>query len=431
MKRIIVSAGLLLAAACGGNTDRKAVLRQMEAEGLAECVASKYAALFTGSLRAGDGYDEVWIRDYNTFIELAMDYMPDSVIRGALNTFFAFQGEEGDIVDGYMEREKAEENTYDYRLAPSRPQFVAHKNTVETDQEASLVQAVCKYVRKSGNPAYLDEQVDGVAVKERLERALAYLRDRKTDARYGLLTGATTADWGDVQPEHGWGVAIDQNTHYSIDIYDNAMYLLAIDDYLELVPDGAHAGAWKALRERTAGNIRRHLWDAGRKKFIPHIYLDGSPFPADFDENAIFYHGGTAVAALAGLLSREELAEAYRRMEENRLAAQAQTIGLTMYPPYPEGFFLNPGMHPYGYQNGGDWSWFGARMVEALARYGFYREAYEALRPMLQRIVDNDGFFEWYRPDGTPQGSGTFRGEAGVIYRAIRSLQDECPMGQP
>ena len=82
-------------------------------------------------------------------------------------------------------------------------------------------------------------------------------------------------------------------------------------------------------------------------------------------------------------------------------------------------------------RNGGDWSRFGARMVEALARYGFYREAYEALRPMLQRIVDNDGFFEWDRPDGTPQGSGTFRGEAGVIYRAIRSLQGECPMGQP
>lgn len=50
---------------------------------------------------------------------------------------------------------------------------------------------------------------------------------------------------------------------------------------------------------------------------------------------------------------------------------------------------------------------------------------------MLQRIVDNDGFFEWYRPDGTPQGSETFRGEAGVIYRSIRSLQGECPMGQP
>lgn len=34
------------------------------------------------------------------------------------------------------------------------------------------------------------------------------------------------------------------------------------------------------------------------------------------------------------------------------------------FPPYPEGFFQNKGMYPYGYQNGGDWTWFGARMIQ-------------------------------------------------------------------
>ena len=38
-----------------------------------------------------------------------------------------------------------------------------------------------------------------------------------------------------------------------------------------------------------------------------------------------------------------------------------------MYPPYPEGFFKNPQMRsPYSYQNGGDWCWFGGRMIQAL-----------------------------------------------------------------
>lgn len=41
-------------------------------------------------LNAGDGYGEVWIRDYNTFIEVAMDVTNDSIIRNALNTFFHF-----------------------------------------------------------------------------------------------------------------------------------------------------------------------------------------------------------------------------------------------------------------------------------------------------------------------------------------------------
>lgn len=46
----------------------------------------------SGGFNAGDGYGEVWIRDYNTFIELAMEVMPDDAIRSNLNTFFHFQG---------------------------------------------------------------------------------------------------------------------------------------------------------------------------------------------------------------------------------------------------------------------------------------------------------------------------------------------------
>jgi len=55
-------------------------------------------------------------------------------------------------------------------------------------------------------------------------------------------------------------------------------------------------------------NIREHLWDKEKNKFIPHIYLDGSPFPDDFDEHAIHFHGGTAVAIEAGILYEEEIA---------------------------------------------------------------------------------------------------------------------------
>lgn len=86
-------------------------------------------------------------------------------------------------------------------------------------------------------------------------------------------------------------------------------------------------------------NIRKHLWDSQRQKFIPHIYLNGSPFPETFDENQVYYHGGTAVAILAGLLTKEEIAHANQRMLENVEKAHAQTIALTMYPTYPTGSF--------------------------------------------------------------------------------------------
>ena len=39
---------------------------------------------------AGDGYGEVWIRNYNTFIELSMEELPDSAVRHNLNVFGHF-----------------------------------------------------------------------------------------------------------------------------------------------------------------------------------------------------------------------------------------------------------------------------------------------------------------------------------------------------
>jgi len=86
---------------------------------------------------------EVWMRDLNTFIVPALDVTPQATIREALLVFFRFQGEDGNIIDGYVPRGK-EHVDYRFRTVPTLPQFKAHKNTVETDQESSLVQAVCR-----------------------------------------------------------------------------------------------------------------------------------------------------------------------------------------------------------------------------------------------------------------------------------------------
>ena len=380
-------------------------------------------AIVSGGFNAGDSYAEVWIRDYNTFIELSMEVLSDEDVRRNLNVFWGFQGDDGNIVDGFIEK-SSDLDGYDYISSDLEPSYLAHKNTVETDQEASLIQAVYKYVKVSGNMDYLQEVIHGRKVIDRMEDALRFLAENKTDAGYGLLTGATTVDWGDVQPEHEWGVAIDENTHYSIDIYDNAMYAIALTDFMELCDDPEKVQYWTSVREDLKNNVRKHLWDSERQKFIPHIYLDGSPFPKDFDENQIYYHGGTAVAVLAGFLTPEEVAHANQRMLENVRKAHAQTIGITVYPPYPHGYFKNAGLYPYGYQNGGDWTWFGARMIMGLIEYGFIEEAYLELQPMLERIVENQGFNEWYTPAGEPLGSGTFRGEAGVLYKCNKMLRE-------
>lgn len=428
MKKIIrlFSAALFITISLSGHAaenDNRAYVNKILSDKLMDKVDAMARKIVSTGFNAGDGYGEVWIRDYNTFIELSMEVTSDEAVRHNLSTFFHFQGPTGDIADGFIPIKHAN-GGYKYRLSKDEPRYGAHKNTVETDHETSLVQAIYKYVKKSGNYSYLKEKVAGKTVYDRMEWALEYLMNEKFNQQYGLIIGATTADWGDVQPEHIWGVEIDENTHYAIDIYDNAMLVLALNDFIDLSTDKAKIKRWTEVREELKKNIRKHLWDQERQKFIPHIYLNGSPFPENFDENKIYYHGGTAVAIEAGLLSKEEIAHANQRMLENVRKAHAQTIGLTMYPTYPAGAFKGVGMYPYGYQNGGDWTWFGARMIHALTQYGMIPEAYNELQPMLARVVENQGFNEWYTPAGEPMGSGTFRGEAGVLYKAIQLLRD-------
>jgi hypothetical protein len=58
-------------------------------------------------------------------------------------------------------------------------------------------------------------------------------------------------------------------------------------------------------------------------------------------------------------------------------------------------------------------------MIQQLVKYGFVQEAYDQMQPMVKRVKENNGFFEWYSVDNKPRGSGTFRGEAGVLFTAI------------
>ena len=79
-------------------------------------------------------------------------------------------------------------------------------------------------------------------------------------------------------------------------------------------------------------------------------------------------------------------------------------------------------MRPYSYQNGGDWDWFGARMIQVLIDHGMYGQAYQAIQPMLARVLKAGNFYEWWTPTGQPEGSASFRGAAGELGLAALQL---------
>jgi Amylo-alpha-1,6-glucosidase len=380
--------------------------------------------LLKGELNAGTYYPQVWIRDLNTFIIVAFEANPHGEVRDSLLIFFKFQGPEGDIPDGYVPFNPNEEGK-PYRVTPLAPGLQAHKNTIEVDQETSLVQAVYKYVTVTGDRTILDEQIDSRSVRDRLGSALQYLLHKRFDKQHGLIWSGTRADWGDNQPESPIGAWLDERTHRSLSVYDNAMMVLAINDYLRLLGPGApEAAQWAKTADELKRNTRKYLWDKKDQKYFPHVYLAGSPFPADFNENAINYHGGTAVAIEAGMLTPKEIVHSLERMDADVRDAHAATIGLTMYPAYPLGLFHNPQMTaPYTYQNGGDWDWFGGRMVQDLIDEGDIADAYREIHPMIDRVVRVGGFYEWWTPDNQPRGSAGFRGSAGVLGYDIDLLE--------
>jgi hypothetical protein len=429
MKRVLIlsisaAVALMASVASAQKSDNEALAKQIRDDASLRQVHEMALDLLKTGLNAGAGYKQVWIRDLNTFIEVSLEVNPRGALRDALLTFFKFQGPEGDIPDGYRALNPAQTEK-PYRLTPLAPGLTSYKNTVEVDQETSLVQAVYKYVTVAGDRTILDEQIDGRSVRDRLGFAMQYLLTERFDKQHGLIWSATRADWGDVQPETNPGVLLDSHSHRALSIYDNAMLVVAINNYLELLgPDAPDAPRWKKTCNLLKHNIRKFLWDSKNQKFIPHVYLAGSPFPADFDENATTYHGGTAVAIETGVLTPKEIAHTLEHMDADVRDAHAATIGLTMYPPYPLGYFTNPGMtKPYTYQNGGDWDWFGGRVVRDLIEVGDIADAYREIRPMIDRTVRVGGFYEWWTPDDQPRGSSGFRGSAGELGRDVELLE--------
>ena len=174
--KMLVLAGLC-ALATGHSLYGQGMKTAKSSEGIAgikskaDAVKIKAEKLVQNGFTAGDGYGEVWIRDLNTFVTVASKMNDKELIKKHLLTFFQFQQPDGGILDGYVPVKKGAV-PYNYYYSALAPDYAGHKNTVETDQETSLIQAVAKYIRSTGDKSILKEMVGGLSVKEGLERAM-------------------------------------------------------------------------------------------------------------------------------------------------------------------------------------------------------------------------------------------------------------------
>jgi hypothetical protein len=353
---------------------------------------------------AGTDYPQIWLRDANTIIPASRLFFDRAALASWLEEHLRFQKEDGSLFDWLDSRGGR------------------GKNTVETDQECSAVQAarqVCDIL----DPSWLDTDIGGTTLIERLSRALTWVWENRRDAGTGLITGAHTADWGDVDILDADEAAtdVDGRTHWTVDIYDQAMFCAAAGDLarlLEWAGREEEAAGWATRRKAVRSKTNGLLWMEDRGYYRVHLHLDG--LSHDFDEDDIFPMGGNAAALLSGLPDPGRAA----RIIETALARQTRyrvsTISGTPLPPYPRGTFRHPLMdHPFEYQNGGQWDWFGGRLILAMYREGFSRRATEKLKEIARKNIANGGFFEWEDRTGIGRGSDYYAGSAGVLAKAV------------
>jgi hypothetical protein len=105
MKHYSILLLALLVFACttpAKNTGSKDLADQIAKNAYFPLVKARALAIMKSGFNAGDGYREVWIRDYNTFIELASQVFPKEELKENLLVFCRMQGDDWTWFGGRM-----------------------------------------------------------------------------------------------------------------------------------------------------------------------------------------------------------------------------------------------------------------------------------------------------------------------------------------
>jgi hypothetical protein len=348
---------------------------------------------------AGSGYPQVWIRDLATMIKYGLLYYPLEDLQQMLEMFLNHQKGNGEIVD-WVDLNGGTD-----------------KNTVETDQESSLIIAASELAAK--DPEWLNKTIGGITVKKRLLNALGWVWNHKRDPGANLIYSGFTADWGDVEKSYPdqRAIKLSDRSRMVFSIYTQAMFIRGIKAILPFL-NISERRTWEPRLNKLRDQARKILFLEGRGYFIVHIDPEDQTYLKL--EKGILPLGGNAEAIRAGLMTRQEIARFIRIFDRRRKTYNLRTVSFTLVPPYPRGFFPHPALSSeWSYQNGGEWDWIGGRYISALFMNGFKNEAHRYLLEIIKKHLRSYTIFEWEDRQGNGRGSFSYGGAAGVIGEAI------------
>jgi hypothetical protein len=378
---------------------------------------------------AGTLYPQVWLRDSATLIPATRFLYPREHLTTWIDEHLAHQRADGSLQDWIAAGEAARFVADAPRAAEvfRAPGIVitADRNTSESDQESSAVSSAAQVFAITGDRAWLRRPVASRPLLSRLDAALEYVRTQRFDAARGLVTAAFTADWGDVTPVYAdqRAIYLDASTPVVAGLYASALYVRAARDLAGLhraIGDASGARRWDDQARLTAAAIERHLWQQGRGFYRMHTVVSWpGPGRAPEDDDR-FAMGGNAVALLAGLGDEARVRRVMGVALERQRRFRMSTVSGVLLPPYPAGFFRHPILRDeFAYQNGGQWDWFGGRLLLAAFERGQAAFARRELARIAAQAVRGGGLYEWNTREGQGKGSARYAGSAGALGGAI------------
>lgn len=368
----------------------------------------------------GDDYQQIYARDTAFILPTAQYFYPSIFLYSPVEEFLYRQYEENTLSsDG------------DAGLRPGAgaisgvlcagPSCV-NKTTVVSDEESSLIHAAYLYYKAGGGIAWLRKQIRGEAIIGRLNRAMEWLYNHRLDKERRLLKRGHTVDWGDVKVEPGANPSdLAPGDQWTISIYDQAVAFRACRELAEMnraVGDTAAADRWAQRADELRRHANEHLWQPQRGFYRTHLHL--TPVPHPLDEDTIISIAN-AVAVYTGLADEKQVEAIFDRLEYARRSMGAVKPGLTLYPPYPSGFFAYPQMGEGMYQNGGLWDWWGGVQITAEFQHGLAKQALEHLAMVAKDWSARPfGLPEWQLArTGEARGSLNYAASAGAMGEAI------------
>lgn len=383
---------------------------------------------------AGSAYPQLWLRDSSTIIPVARYNFSVDHLKSWLEEHLRFQQPDGQLYDWIAPGAKSNfigaaprvREVFSGKGFDGRPlKISADKNTTESDQEPSAVNAAYQVFNITGDGDWLRKKINDRPLIDRLNDALEYLLKNRIDSRHELITSALTADWGDVStvyPDQR-AIYLDERTPLVVGIYTNAMFFNAAQQLAELhraVGNPTKADYWDEKSARIKSNINKYLWQEDKGFYRIHLVLKPELFSAPHDNSNIFAMGGNAVAVLFRVADDAQARRIFEVASKRKQEHGVSTIAGTLIPPFPRGYFKHPAVsEEYVYQNGGQWDWFAGRLLLAQFERGASQAAYRELIEVGKKAVQNNGLHEWHTLEGEGKGSRDYAGSAGVLGGAI------------